>query len=166
MLQLIRSIREMDFAQLIQVYSQSNLEYGKRHCRNGTYWEQLRCGEAYMRESVSSFLREQGTMVALWSPEGRAVTGLRLQPYHDGMLLSCLETAPEARGKGYAGALLCHTLSCLSDGSSLAVYSHIKKDNAVSLAVHQRAGFRICADHAVLLDGSVSRGYYTLCSQN
>jgi len=161
MLKIVNKICDVDFTQMANVYLQSNLEYGRSNCRNGTTWEQLRCGEMNMRDSLCCFLRTKGAILALWDCGGCCVSALRLEPYLDGFLLSCLETAPEACGKGY-GTELVKAAAAYIDGR---VYSHIHKKNAASLAVHKKASFVICADHARLLDGTVSQAYYTLCKE-
>lgn len=161
MLKIVNKICDVDFTQMANVYFQSNLEYGRSNCRSGTTWEQLRCGEMYMRDSLCSFLQTNGAILALWDCDGSCVSALRLEPYLDGFLLSCLETAPEACGKGYATELVKEIALYVSE----RIYSHIHKTNAASLTVHRKAGFVICADHARLLDGTVSQAYYTLCRE-
>ncbi len=94
----------------------------------------------------------------MWTADGAYVSVLRLEPYVDGYLLTGLETAPAARGKGYATMLMRAMLDIFPE----RIYSHVQMKNTASLALHQNVGFKILYDYAHLLDGTVSRNYYTL----
>lgn len=160
MLQILRRVCEVNYPQLMFIYEESNLGYGKKYSRSSNPWEQLRFGEDFLRDDIAAFLKEEGSILALWHAEGRPVSAMRLQPYADGFLLTCLETAREARGKGAAKSLILHTIC---DFEAERIYSHIRKDNVVSLSLHRSIGFGIIKDYAVLLDGTVSHLFYTLC---
>lgn len=160
MLRFIRSVGEVNFSQLMSIYEESNFEYGRKYSHSSNPWEQLRVGEEFLREDIAAFLKEENRILALWHAEGRPVSAMRLEPYADGLLLTCLETAREARGRGAAKNLILHTI-CYFDKQK--IYSHVREDNAISLAVHQSSGFRVVKDYAVLLDGTVSHLFYTLC---
>ena len=99
----------------------------------------------------------------LWELEGRYVTALRVEPYRDGFLIAGLETAPQYRRQGCATQLLDAALQWLTTHGAKRIYSHVAKNNTASQKVHTRCGFVTVADHAVLLDGSVSARYVTLC---
>jgi len=158
MLQIITSPGQENMHQLLSVYAESNAAHGASLLPNGSCWEQLRLGEEMFRESVFAFLRINGAALALWSDSGRCNSALRLEPYLDGLLLSCLETAPEDRGKGAAAALL----DAVLENSRCKIYSHVHKDNTISLKLHLNAGFSVFSDYSSLLDGTVTHSYYTL----
>ena len=88
----------------------------------------------------------------VWEENGRYVAALRLQRWQDGYLLEGLQTHREHRGRGYATKLVYAALETLKMEK---VYSHIRRDNAPSVAVHTACGFLKILDHATYLDGSV-----------
>ena len=88
----------------------------------------------------------------VWEENGRYVAALRLQRWQDGYLLEGLQTHREHRGRGYATKLVSAALETLKMEK---VYSHIRRDNGPSIAVHTACGFQKILDHATYLDGSV-----------
>ena len=88
----------------------------------------------------------------VWEEKGRYVAALRLQRWQDGYLLEGLQTHPDHRGRGYAKQLILESLEALKPEK---VYSHIRRDNAPSIAVHISCGFRKLHDHATYLDGTL-----------
>ena len=112
------------------------------------------------------FFRNSGAKYMLWQPGGRYAAALRVEPYRDGVLIAGLETDLQHRRKGHATQLLEQTLKHLFADGIGRIYSHVAKDNIVSRRVHERCGFIAIADQAVLLDGSVSAKYVTLCKKN
>ena len=78
MLRVFSSFCNLDFADLMAVYEESNRANG---------------AENWPNEST-------------WIVSGKYVSAMRLEPYRDGMLLEALETAPDSRGKGYAQSLI------------------------------------------------------------
>ena len=161
MLILIRTMKELNFGQLMAVYEQSNRENGRE------FWPELPEGQQmlgaeqdfyqYLRES---FFATEGAFYAIWAEKGNYVSALRLEPYQDGLLLEALETAPNHRRKGYAAALIRAVLE-LPEISK--VYAHVHKKNTASLCTHESCGFRRMLDHAVYIDGSVRTNSCTLC---
>ena len=95
----------------------------------------------------------------LWEDCGVFTTCVQAEQIEKGILIHSLETAPEFRQKGFAKSLLSEALTHLGD---YPVYVHIRKNNHISLTLHQELGFQICNDFARLLDGTVSQNYYTL----
>lgn len=93
------------------------------------------------------------------------MSALRIESYRNGVLVTGLETAPNFRNRGYAESLLSAVMDHLSECGSNFVYSHIDKRNAASLRVHEKCGFSRIRDSAVLLDGTVTTGMYTLCKR-
>ena len=107
--------------------------------------------EAWAYDRVLDFLFHPETVLCVWSVDGRYRSALRLEPWRDGFLLNTLATAPEDQGRGYATAIVRAVLDRYSP-----VYSHISHDNAASIRVHEKCGFRRIADVASLLDGTVT----------
>ena len=81
-----------------------------------------------------------------------------------GILMTCLESAPERRRKGIAQALLRSVFELLRQQGCRFVYVHINKKNRPSLALHNKLGFRVIADSARLADGTVSQDFFTMKS--
>lgn len=153
MLLLCTKFSELDFEQLMVVYEQSNLENGSIYFPDDSPRQQMMKAEQefgdYLRRD---FFSVKGAYYCIWAANGAYLSALRLEPYKDGLLLCALETKPSARRKGHATALLKAAL----DDVDLPVYSHIRKDNRASVAVHRACGFRFHHEGARFLDGSVS----------
>lgn len=156
MLIVVRSMRDLLVGQIMAVYEQSNLEQGRRRWPNEPEGRQLALAEQdffdYLRQC---FFTLPGAVVCVWQVDGRYASALRLEPWKDGLLLTGLETAPSQRGKGYACALIRAVQANLSKRGEVKLYCHISKENAASIAVHEKCGFRRIHDYAVYLDGSV-----------
>ena len=155
MLILARSLRELRFSELMEVYADSNLEKAED-------WSDLPRGFALQlaEQEFRQYLQEvffavTGAVCAVWQEQGRYVSALRLEPYRDGLLLAALETAPDRRGNGYARSLIREVQRHLVQQGPVKLYSHIAKQNAASRKVHEQCGFRIISDHAVYINGSV-----------
>ena len=144
MLKLVSSMDKLNTEQYLAVYRQSNRDFRAE--------EKML---SYLREDFFSI---RGAVCALWEVGSCYVSALRFEPYKDGYLITALETAPLERRKGYAKFLLQAVISNFSG----SVYSHIEKSNKLSMSLHLACGFEICSDSAVLLDGTVTSGYYTL----
>lgn len=163
MLRMIYSMKGLDLGQLMTVYTESNRENGKTFYPYLSANEQLLQVEQDLFSYIREFFRNDQTFYAVWAPEGRYAAALRMEPYLDGLLLEALETAPEARGKGYATALVEAVIAKLREHGSIPVYAHVSKKNPASLKVHRNCGFEIVKDHAAFVDGSVSNDTCTLC---
>lgn len=155
---------ELDTAQLMTVYAESNRENGECFFPDASPHEQMRRAEeeflSYLRED---FFQRKGAFYAVWVENGRYQSTLRMEPYKDGYLLEALETAPDSRGKGYAARLIDEALAYLKKAKCMAVYSHVGKKNAASLAVHSKCGFQRISESARYIDGTVTTSSCTLC---
>lgn len=149
MLFIARSMKELNFSQLMAVYAESNgqKEEGMLAAEQDFY--------QYLRES---FFKTPGAYYAVWLSEGKYVSAFRMEPYKDGVLLEGLETVPNQRRKGFAQMLMCAVLP-----REKKVYSHVSKRNIPSLKVHEKCGFRRISEQAVYIDGSVDGKCCTLC---
>ena len=159
MLRIVRTMKELNFAQLMAVYAESNRENGDE------FYPQLSPGERLLQAEQDfyeylrgSFFKTEGAYYALWMESGTYVSALRIEPYKDGVLLEALETAPEHRCRGYAKQLMEAVLA-----GEKRVYSHVGKRNLPSLRVHAACGFQRISEQAVYIDGSVNSKCCTLC---
>ena len=159
MLIVAKTLRDLRFSELMQVYEQSNLEAaGERKDLPPMFALQQveQDHRQYLREV---FFRTHGAHLCIWEEGGRYVSALRLEPYRDGLLLAALDTAPACRRQGYGAALIRAVQQLPGCGK---IYSHVDKRNTASLRTHEKCGFRILSDHAVYLNGSVDYRCHTL----
>ena len=157
---IARSLSDLSFSKLMEVYLEGNLEKAREEYRGLSEYAGLQLAEQdfyqYLKEC---FFTVPGARYAVLEARGAYFSAVRWEPYADGVLISALETVPEMRRKGYAELLLREVLR----QTDTKVYSHVSKKNAASLAVHKKCGFRIIGDQARYLDGSVNARSYTLC---
>lgn len=159
MLHLATKMHQLDFAQLMAVYVDGNAENGKELYPHLSDAEQiLRAEQAFYQYLTECFFKTPQAFYAIWMENGEYLCALRLEPYEDGLLLAALETAPHARGQGWATKLI----QAVQRVFPQKIYSHVGKRNAASLAVHRKCGFSQAQDYARYLDGSVARNAYTL----
>lgn len=150
MLKIVKSLRDLDYPQLLTVYR----EQLKKSAVRGV--------EVAFYEDLSLFLSKRDNVCCLWAPQGRYAACVRVEPYRDGFLMTCLETAPDCRRQGIAYALVNAVLQDLSQQSGKCAYVHIAKNNRSSIGLHKKVGFRVVSDSARLVDGTVSQKYFTL----
>jgi GNAT superfamily N-acetyltransferase len=149
MLLVYRSMAELPFGKLMEIYAQSNC--GREQERSVSAEQEF---YAYLRQC---FFTLPGARYFLWEVHGRPVSAVRCEGYRDGVLLTALETAPDCRGKGYATDLLMAVVKQMTG----RVYVHIRNDNEPSQRVHLHCGFTKMKSGARLLDGSYSGDYDT-----
>lgn len=161
MLLIVKSLKELDFRQLMVVYEEGNLENAAEFFPHEPEAQWLLLAEQsfhqYLREC---FFKTEGAYYCIWVVKGHYVSALRLEPYQDGLLLEALETKPTERKKGYASKLIRAVLEQVGDEK---VYSHVNKRNIASLKTHERCGFHRMLEYAVYADGSVLRSSCTFC---
>ncbi len=150
MLKIAKTMGELDYCQLLSVYD-----------------EQLKTGNSYSTESdfyidLVQFLSDKDQICCLWASEGRYTACVRVEPYRDGALMTCLETAPSCRRQGMGLALVTSVLQLLSRNGCQCAYVHIAKGNMSSIALHKKAGFFVISDTARLVDGTVSQNFLTM----
>ena len=154
MLLIAKSLKDLDFRQLMNVYEEGNLENARES------FSQLPLGQAVLEAEQDfyaylkdSFFATPGAFYGIWTEDRKYVSALRLEPYRDGWLVEAVETAPSQRRKGYAAVLMAQVFAYLGNGK---VYSHVHKANTASLELHRRCGFCRISDRAVYIDGSVN----------
>lgn len=156
MLLIIRNMRSLSFSSLMDIYAEGNAENGRDKYPNLSQNQQILLAEQDFYQYLNQvFFLTDGAFYAVWAPQGRYVAALRMEPYHDGLLLEALETRPEARHKGYASQLILEAINWLSQQGRGKIYSHVSKKNAASISTHLKCGFQKILDHAVYADGSV-----------
>jgi predicted GNAT family acetyltransferase len=114
--------------------------------------------DAFIAEAVPEFTGDLDSRVRrvrstveeggywLWEVDGRpaAMTGTSPAP-PDGTRVGPVYTLPEARGHGYATALVAHLSGVALERGSRACYLHTDLANATSNAMYQRIGYeRMC----------------------
>lgn len=155
MIKVIRSIKELDFSQIFAVYEESICQDGKCRYPYEPDGVQILLAQQELYSSWEVFFQDKTAVCALWVVDGHYCAALRLERYCDGYLLNSLETAPDARRKGYATALVKALIKLLKEKRPIKLYSHIDKHNHISITVHRSCGFYKIMDYAVYLDGSV-----------
>ncbi len=163
MLKIIKRLSELDIGSLTKVYFQSSEEAGKRDYPGLPANMQLLYAEQDFYNFLDLYFSQPDPIYAVWEIAGQHKAALRLEEYGDGLLITALETAPEARGKGYAKQLLCDLVRWVKCNKSKDLYAHISKDNFASIAVHEACGFHRIDEPAIYLDGALhpeSATYY------
>ena len=158
MLQVYYGMKQLPFAALKQVYSQSLYLDSLRDYPDRPD-ALLQAEMDFYRYLQSSFFRTEDARCCVWMEDGQPVCALRLEPYRDGLILTGLETDPAYRGQGYAQKLVGAVLE--RECAKVTVYSHIDRDNRASIAVHEKCGFIKMTNFAVYLDGSASDKAFT-----
>ncbi len=161
MISYVNRLSELNFGKLMEVYEEGNRENGADLYPEEGPEQQLLFAEQNFYQFLSeTFFKTPGAVYALWEEDGRYISALRLEPYRDGLLLEALETRPDQRRRGYAGALMAQVLA---DKGGQPIYSHILKGNIASVKTHERAGFRKILNYSVYVDGSVNQDCDTYC---
>lgn len=163
MLKIFHTPKELNKAQLMTVYEQSNRDEGKQRYPYLPENLQILRAEEDFCAYVDVFLKDERSIYAIWTSDDVYCAALRIEAYRDGYLLSGLETALTARRKGYATELVKEFQNYLKKFGAYKLYSHVSKTNRASMIVHMNCGFVRVLDHAVYVDGSVFHNVYTLC---
>lgn len=163
MLIFAKSMEELPFGDLMEIYIEGNREHGAALWPERPEQEQLEWSKQDFRRYLQEdFFPRSGAVYALWEADGTYVSALRLIPNRDGLLMEALETIPGQRGKGYAAALIRAVQNRLAEQGPVKIYSHVDRRNAASLATHARCGFHRLLDYTVRRDGSVNPNAYTM----
>ena len=158
-----KSLRDLSFGKLMEVYAEGNLENGRNLWPDEPEGRQIALAEQEFYQYLKQvFFLTKDARYLILEGNNRYISALRLEPYQDGLLLEALETAPEFRRKGYGEALV---RAALETVEGIKVYSHVSKRNVASLRAHEKCGLVKILDHAVYADGSVNDVCCTLCCQ-
>lgn len=150
MLSIIEKFKDINYDQILSVYAEQVCDFA---------------AEKAFLEDMDLFFRIPNVFCFLWTVQSRYVTCVRVEPYMDGCLMTCLETAPESRRRGYARSLIQSAAEYLQHNGFSAIYVHIAKNNSASLQLHHKAGFSVVADYGRLVDGTISQKYFTLAKR-
>lgn len=153
MLIVAKSLRELNFRKLMDVYAESVAENAEEFFPNAGPEKLLLAEQDFYQYLQESFFRTPGARYCIWQEDDRYKSALRLEPYQDGWLLEALETAPECRRQGAGEAVI---KAALARCGTSKVYSHVNKGNIPSLRLHEKCGFRRILEYAVYIDGSVN----------
>ena len=152
MLIIARSLDQLDFPALMDVYAEGNEENALEFWPEKSPVERLRLAHKsfyeYLRDGF--YAQAQGTYY-IYEESGAYLSALRLESFMDGMLLEALETRPDARWKGHAKKLIKAVQELLPAGTR--VYSHVAKSNTASIASHKACGFEAAYDYGLCADG-------------
>ena len=154
MLKILHNIGQMNFSHMLHVYGEA---VERTAGTAGTL-----AAEQALYDDLQLFFSSHKAICCVWEIAGLYVSCVRAEPYRDGVLLTCLETAPEARRRGYASSLLMALLKHIKVTDGSPVYVHVHKENCPSVALHKKLGFRVIADSARLVDGTVSTSFMTM----
>lgn len=162
MLKIVRSLQDLDFRKLMDVYQEGNKITGKEVYPNLPENLQILYAEQDFYTYLQTFFKEPTARYAVWVVNGRYVSALRYESYNDGLLVNALETMPTERNRGFATLLIRSVQDFLRSQGNGILYSHISKDNMTSVKVHLSSGFQIISHEATYLDGAVRSDSYTL----
>ena len=143
MLKTVKSMQELDFAKLADVYADQIKQPSEQE-------------DFYLY--LVDFFNDPNMVYHIWEDGGEYLCALRTEPYKDGLLVAGLHTKCRYRNKGYAKLLL----SEVYEFYGVSMYSHVEKRNIPSVRAPLACGFEKILDHAVFIDGSVSWNSFTL----
>lgn len=161
MLKIFHSLRDLRFSALLDVYKNSLAESSQTD-HEVTAEDQIKAQQEFYYYLKDCFFRDSSSFYAVWELHGRYMAALRIEEYRDGFLLAALQTAPEARNRGYATLLITGTLDYLSAIGKKPVYAHVDKENSSSMRVHEKCGFTVFSETAAYIDGSFSSAACTM----
>lgn len=153
MLRVIENIRELAISQIAEIYETT--------FASGSGNQFSVSPEIELYQQICDSVLNHGGRLFFWYSDHMPVAALRCEPYEDGYLIFDLETKAAFRRRGFACSLISAVQKFLcSEGAAL--YSHVAKNNKISLKLHDKTGFSVVSDHATLIDGTVSYAYVTL----
>ena len=157
MLIVAKNRRILSFSKLLDVYSESCENAGKRLDPDASAMQQRRYGEKDFCEYLDDvFFATKDATYYIWAENDIYLSAARLEPYRDGWLLAGIETIPQHRGQGYAGKLMNAIIASLRLEGSYKLYSHISRRNQASIRLHRSCGFDKIYDYAKFIDGTIS----------
>ena len=157
MLSVYHRLQDLDFTQLMGIYSEGNKENAvDQYAGYDLNVAILNVEQDFYCYLKDVFFLTPGAFYAVWQERGIYFSALRMEPYRDGLLLEALETHPERRKRGYAKKLISAVLEQLKDKNIPMVYAHIHKRNLASLRTHLSCGFSRISELAIYIDGSIN----------
>ena len=158
MIRWITQLHDLKFGALMTLYETdlvqaAHQDYPKLSAANGM----IEVYQDYYTYLKDVFFPTKGARLVVWEEEDRYISALRLEPYADGVLLCALMTAEDYRKQGYAKRLVQTVLQSLPAGTK--VYSHVKKDNQISVKLHLSCGFQIIPGPVTMLNGELLHNF-------
>ncbi|WP_145941629.1 GNAT family N-acetyltransferase [Corynebacterium glyciniphilum] len=129
----IRPMREDDYAQVARI-QQSGMDTG-----HATYEGETLSWDAFMEHKIADlmFVADEDGDVLGWVSASRASR----RSVFDGVLEDSVYIAPDAAGRGVAGALLDHMIAAATEAGYWAMHSTVFPENQGSLKLHLSRGF-------------------------
>ena len=135
MLKHVTQVEPEAVRRLVELYRESMDRLVRR-------FESPQAMERAYEEFLKEFVTHERQMVLVEEVDGVWVSGLRCMESEPGVwYLEALETAPHARGQGWAKQLLGHTQQLLTQQGAHELFSLIDPKNAPSIATHTACGF-------------------------
>lgn len=150
---MLLQIRTLDAAarrQLMDVYSESNLE------NTDYFYPELTDKEAavrlverdYLNYLETEFLAADGNLLLVWEKQGIWTSALRLHCVRSRLYyIEALETRPDCRCRGCGSALLRGTVELLKKSGPFRLCDNVDKQSEASLATHKACGFAVVSDN-------------------
>jgi L-amino acid N-acyltransferase YncA len=133
---LIRPMEDSDAAAVLRIY-QAGLDTGNASFEvTAPTWATFDAGKLHAHRHVA--VDDDGTVVG-WV----AVSAVSTRPVYAGVVEHSVYVDPEAQRKGVAWSLLTALIASTEAAGIWTIQSGIFEENTASLALHQRAGFRI-----------------------
>lgn len=146
MLLRITKSPDLDGRQLMDVYSESNLE-------NTDFFYPGESDKAAAVAGVEAgfldfleneFFHLKKATYWVWEEDGVWISALRICEIRQGAYyLEALETRPDRRGKGYGSRLLLSVLEEMKKEGPFRLLDCVSKKNLPSLRTHEKCGFQI-----------------------
>ena len=164
MLKIITNYSELDERQVMDIYSESNLD-------NTSYFYPDECDKKkalqlverdFLKYIRDEFLSKEGNSYCVYDQDGRWVSALRLYRLGEAFCyIEALETRPDCRRKGYGAALLKETADYFARQGNVRICDCVSKKNIASLRTHEKCGFQIVSEQGYdYLQGEANDGDY------
>jgi L-amino acid N-acyltransferase YncA len=134
---VIRAMRDGDAEDVLRIY-QAGLDGGQASFETtAPAWEAFDAGRLVPHRYVAAAVQD-GRVVG-WV----AVSPVSARPVYVGVVEHSVYVAAEAQGHGIGGALLDTLITSTEAAGIWTIQSSVFPENGASLALHQRAGFRV-----------------------
>lgn len=135
MLKCVTQVEPWTVSSLVDLYRESMDQLARN-------FESPQAMEQAYEEFLKEFVTHDRQMVLVEEVDDVWVSGLRCVECAPGVwYLEALETAPPARGKGWARQLMEHTQQLLIQEGAKELFSLIDPENTPSIATHVGCGF-------------------------
>lgn len=149
MLLQFTSLADLNMDQLMQIYSESNLENAAYFYPDDPDREKAvrLCEEKFLEYLENDFYSRSGRTYWILEENGQWVSALRTSLIRENIYyIEALETKPDCRKQGYAVKLLRSVAECLKADGPFFLFSNVSRKNVPSLRTHIKSGFWIASD--------------------